>query len=546
VEYVKKYLYDVFAADPEMRAKFGDLSPDDIIFRGGLRVYTTLDPQLQKYAEDAINSTLDREGDPSAALCAVDPRSGEIRAMVGGQDYSQVQYNIAAQGGRQPGSSFKAFVLTTAISNGISPYKTYDSSPTTLEFPDGTKWKVQNAGGSSSSYGTINVYSATVRSVNVVYARIIRDVGPQRVAQMANAMGIKSEIPPYPSIALGTCEVNPLEMASGFGTLANNGSYVPPICVTKVTDADGNIIFENHPQGKQVVREDVAAVVNSILQDVVRYGTGRAARIDRPQAGKTGTTDDFADAWFCGYTPDLSAAVWVGYTEGRISMRSVHGVTVYGGTFPAQIWKKFMEKALADVPASDFPKAEFGEDYDDESEWVTATICTESGMLATPFCPHTETRSYRRGNEPTERCYIHDNQTQRVTVPSVTGMSEGQAASAIRAAGLNPAVNYSYSSASPKGTVIGQSPLGGTSVTPGSTVSINVSQGAAPQSSIPNVVGMSETAAKDSLSSAGFSYKVVYSPADASQVGIVISQFPGGGASAAPGAQVIITVGKAS
>jgi penicillin-binding protein 1A len=543
VEYVKKYLYDVFAADPDIRAKFGDLSPDDIIFRGGLRVYTTLDPTLQKFAEEAIATTLNREGDPSAAICAVDPRSGEIKAMVGGTDYSELQYNIAAQGGRQPGSSFKPFVLTTAISNGMSPYKTYDSSPTTLEFPDGTKWKVGNAEG--SSYGSINVYTATVRSVNVVYARIIRDVGPQRVAQMAQAMGIKSTIPPYPSIALGTSEVNPLEMASALGTLANNGSYVPPVCVTKVTDAEGDIIFENHPKGKQVVREDVAAVVNSILQDAVRYGTGRAARIDRPQAGKTGTTDDYADAWFCGYTPDLSAAVWVGYPEGRIPMRSVHGITVYGGTFPAQIWKKFMEKALENVPPSDFPEAEFDGD-EDESEWVTVTICTESGMVATPFCPHTETRSYRRGEEPTDTCTIHNSQVQKVTVPGVTGMSESAALEAIRGAGLNPVASYAYSNTVARGTVINQSPLSGTSVNTGSSVSITVSQGPAPQTSVPNVVGMSETAAKDTLTGAGFIYKVVYSLSDASQVGMVISQFPGGGASAGPGSQIIITVGKAA
>jgi 1A family penicillin-binding protein len=542
VEYVKKYLYNVFAADPELRAKFGDLSPDDIIFRGGLRVFTTLDLELQRYAEDAIASTLDRAGDPSAALCAVDPRSGEIKAMVGGRDYSQLQYNIAAQGGRQPGSAFKAFVLTTAISNGISPYKTYDSSPTTLEFTDGTKWKVGNAEG--SSYGTINVYTATVRSVNVVYARIIKDVGPQRVAQMAQAMGITSEVPPYPSIALGTSEVNPLEMASAFGTLANNGSYVPPICVTRVTDADGNVVFENHPKGKRVVREDVAAVVNSILQDAVRYGTGRAARIDRPQAGKTGTTDDYADAWFCGYTPDLSAAVWVGYPEGRIPMRSVHGITVYGGTFPAQIWRKFMEKALEGVTASDFPKAEFS-GMDDESDQVSVTICTDSGMKATPFCPHTETRTYRRGEEPTDTCPIHNTQTERVTVPGVTGMSESEAVAAIRGAGLNPAVSYAYSSVAAKGLVIGQSPLAGTTVNVGSSVSVTVSQGAAPQSNVPNVVGSSETAAKEILTAAGFTYKVVYSPTDPSQVGIVISQFPGAGASASPGSQIIITVGKA-
>lgn len=543
VEYVKKYLYNLFAGDDELRAKFGDLAPDDIIFRGGLRVYTTLDPTLQQLAEDAIATTLNQPGDPSAALCAVDPRTGEIKAMVGGKDFSQLQYNIAAQGGRQPGSAFKVFVLTTAISNGISPHKYYDSSPTTLEFPDGTKWKVGNAEG--SSYGSIDVYSATVRSVNVVFARLIRDVGPQRVADMAKAMGIKSKVDPYPAIALGalTNGVNPLEMASACGTLANNGVYVPPTCVTKITDAEGNVLFENQPKGKRVVREDVAAVVNSILQDAVRYGTGRAARIGRPQAGKTGTTDDYADAWFVGYTPDLSAAVWVGYPEGLISMRSVHGITVYGGTFPAQIWRKFMEAALANVPPSDFPKAEFGWDDEGEEDTVSVTVCTQSGMLATSFCPHTETRTFTRGEEPTQQCPLHSTADQ-VVVPTVTGMAESGAVAAIENAGLNAVVSHAYSNSVPSGIVINQSPLGGTTVVPGSPVALTVSQGPAPQSTVPNVVGMAETSAKETLSSAGFTYKVVYSPSSDSQVGVVISQFPGGGASASPGAQVIITVGK--
>jgi penicillin-binding protein 1A len=543
VEYVKKYLYNLFAGDQDLRAKFGDLSPDDIIFRGGLRVYTTLDPTLQDYAEQAINTTLDRPGDPSAALCAVDPRTGEIKAMVGGKDFTELQYNIAAQGGRQPGSAFKVFVLTTAISNGISPYKTYDSTPTTLEFPDGTKWKVRNAG--SGGYGTINVYSATIRSVNVVFARLIRDVGPQRVAQMAQTMGITTPIDPYPSIALGalTNGVNPLEMASAVGTLANNGVYVAPTCVTKITDAEGNILYESHPNGKRVVREDVAAVVNSILQDVVKYGTGRSASIGRPQAGKTGTTDNYADAWFVGYTPDLSAAVWVGHTEGLIPMTSVHGMTVFGGTFPAQIWRKFMQNALADVPPTSFPSAEFGYEQE-ESEWVTRSICDESGLLATPYCPHTESRSYRRGEQPTTYCNIHSETAQQAVVPSVLGMGEANARSAISGAGLNPAVSYAYSNSVAKGIVISQSPLGGTTVNAGSSVSISVSQGGAPQSNVPGVVGMSETSAKETLSAAGFTYKVVYSPTDETQVGIVISQFPGGGAPAGPGSQVIITVGK--
>jgi penicillin-binding protein 1A len=544
VEYVKKDLYRTFASDINLRAKFGDLSPDDIIFRGGLRIYTTLDLQLQRYAEYAVNSTLDEEGDPAAALCAVDPRSGEIKAMVGGKDYSEQQYNIAAQGGRQPGSAFKVFVLTTAISNGISPYKYYDSSPTTLEFPDGTKWKVSNAEG--SSYGEISLYTATVRSVNVVFARLIRDVGAQRVAQMAQAMGITSPIDPYPAIALGalTNGVNPLEMASACGTLANNGVHNDPICVTKVTDAAGNIIFENHPNGKRVVREDVAAVVNSILKDVVRHGTGRAADIDRPQAGKTGTTDNYADAWFVGYTPELSAAVWVGYPQGLVPMRSVHGITVYGGTFPAQIWAKFMKRALADVPASDFAKAEFGEEEEAE-DWVSVKICTESGMVATKYCPNTETRYFQRGEEPTETCPLHRTPTSRqVTVPSVVGMTEVAAVSVLKSAGFKPSVSYASSNTAPKGSVISQSPLGGTPADSGATVSITVSSGQSSENRVPDVVGMDETTAKDTLSKAGFTYRVIYSPTDSERIGKVISQFPGMGSSAKAGSQVIITVGK--
>jgi beta-lactam-binding protein with PASTA domain len=199
---------------------------------------------------------------------------------------------------------------------------------------------------------------------------------------------------------------------------------------------------------------------------------------------------------------------------------------------------------LADVPASDFPEAEFGGEDEEESEWVSVTVCTESEMKATPFCPHTETRSFRRDDAPTVPCNIHNTQAQLVKVPGVTGMNESEALATIRGAGLNPAVNYAYSSTASKGTVIGQSPLAGTSVSSGSSVAITVSQGESSRSSVPGVVGMTETAAKETLSAAGLTYKVVYSPVDPSQVGIVISQFPGAGATAVPGSQVIITVGK--
>lgn len=203
-----------------------------------------------------------------------------------------------------------------------------------------------------------------------------------------------------------------------------------------------------------------------------------------------------------------------------------------------------MEKALKGVPPTDFPKAEFG--GEEEEEMVTVTVCTESQLLATPNCPHTETRTYRRGEQPTDYCTIHA-EGERVAVPSVTGMEEAEARAALQAAGLVPSVTYSYSSVYSQGVVMGQAPQAGTMVSPGSTVVINVSKGPLSQTPIPNVVGMAETAAKDALSAAGFNYKVVYQPTlKPEEVGLVIRQFPVGGASASPGSQVIITVGKKS
>jgi len=542
VEYVKKSLYNLFAGNDRLRARFGNLSPDDIIFRGGLRVYTTLDLRMQDYAEKAISSTLNRPNDPSAALVAVDPRTGEIKAMVGGKDFTEQQYNIAAQGGRQPGSAFKVFVLTAALNMGISPHKTYDSTPTTLTLPDGTKWKVSNAGG--GSYGTIDLYTATVRSVNVVFARLIMDVGPNRVIQIASSMGIKSPLEPRYAIALGglTHGVNPLEMASAFGTLATGGLRVEPTAITRITDYEGNVIYEHDPKPVRVLREDLAQTVNKILQDAVNYGTGREARIGRPQAGKTGTTDNFTDAWFVGYTPDLSAAVWVGYPQGLIPMRNVHGITVYGGTFPAQIWRKFMEKALADVPPTDFTQAK--PKTEESSEYVTVRICSESGKLATPYCPRTETRTFRRGEEPTEYCDVHTEQGAMVRVPAVVGMTEAGATAALQEAGLKVSVNYVYTSQYPAGTVVDQSPMGGAAVKEGTVVYITVSKGVRPKAVVPNVVGMTEEQARQALQAEGFSCRVVYVPKNESLKGIVVSQFPGAGTELGPGSQVIITVGS--
>ncbi len=516
---------------------------DDALFRGGLRVYTTVDLNVQSIAEEAIANILDEPGDPTASIVVLDPRTGQIKAMVGGQDFTASQYNIAAQGGRQPGSAFKIFVLAAALSIGISPEKTYDSSNTTLDFPDGTKWKVQNNEG--SSYGEVTLREGTIRSINVVYARLIKDVGVQRVVSMARDMGITSPVNANPAIAIGGLEhgVNPLEMASAYGTLANNGVHCDPIAVTKVTDAEGNVLLENDVTSRQVLRQDVADTENELLQEVVSSGTGRSADIGRPQAGKTGSTDNNADAWFCGYTPDLCAAVWVGYPEGLVPMTSVHGMTVYGGTFPAQIWRYVMQRALEGVEPTAFPQAS---SMGDASDMQTVTICPESGLLATQYCPNPESRSMPASEVPTRQCNIHTYDTSMVLVPSVGGMTTASATRVLSAQGFAVQEYHVPSSSASPGTVIDQSPGGGTRARQGSTVTITVSDGPAASSHVPGVVGLTEANAINTIMGAGFNAKVYYTPSSADKVGIVISQYPGGGSNASPGAEVLITVGKAS
>ncbi len=528
-EYVTQYL----------KQQFGD----EAVFRGGLRVYTTVDLGVQAIAEEAIANILDEPGDPTASIVVLDPRTGHIKAMVGGRDFTASQYNIAAQGGRQPGSAFKVFVLAAALSIGISPEKMYDSSNTTLEFPDGTKWKVQNNEG--ASYGEVSLREGTIRSINVVYARLIKDVGVQRVVSMARDMGITSPVNANPAIAIGGLEhgVNPLEMASAYGTLANNGVHCDPIAVTKVTDAEGNVLLENDVKSRQVLRPEVANLENELLQEVVSSGTGRSAQIGRPQAGKTGSTDDNTDAWFCGYTPDLVAAVWVGYPEGRVPMRSVHGITVYGGTFPAQIWRYVMSRALENVEPTPFPEAAHTED---ESDMQTVLICPDSGLLATEYCPHPETRTMRADEVPTRYCDIHTYDSSMALVPSVGGMTAAGATRVLSAAGFAVQERHVPSASASPGTVIDQSPGGGTRAKQGSTVTITVSDGPAASSQVPNVVGMTEANAINTLTGAGFSAKVYYTPSSADKADIVISQYPGGGSNASPGAEILITVGKAS
>jgi len=472
VEHVKLTLIDKYGAN--------------MVYRGGLRIHTTIDLRLQGIAEDAIWNTLNEPGDPSGALASIDPKNGYIKALVGGRDFNTNKFNLATQSKRCPGSSFKAVALVSALENNIPPSRSYDaSSPRYIKLADET-WRVENYEGRQFS-GSMSIIEATVWSVNVVYAQLAMDVGAGKVAETAQKLGVTSNVPPYPAIAIGGLPegVSPLEMASVYATLANDGVYMKPIAITKVTDAQGNLIEQAKIEGKAVISKNVARTANNILKQVISRGTGSRADIGRPAAGKTGTAEYKQDAWFVGHTPDLATAVWMGYPEGSITMDYVHGYPPYGGSLPAIMWQRFMSAALEGVPPSDFPGAE---NIPGGGE-VMVSICTESGLLANPACPSTKDKWFTAGQEPKDYCNIHTQPAQTtqppadqphdgsVSVAGVEGQSLGSATSILTGQGLVVVFSKQTSETVPKDYVISQSPGAGSSAQPGSTVTLVVSDG---------------------------------------------------------------------
>jgi penicillin-binding protein 1A len=326
---------------------------------GGLRIHTTIDPRLQKIANRAMENTLNLSTDPASAVVSINPSNGAIRAMTAVVPGKQnIQFNLAAQGRRQSGSSFKTFVLVEAIRQGISPSTQYSSSPFHWQ-PDPLSEAWDVATYSNSYLGRVPISTATLASDNTVYARLTLDVGPENVARTARKMGIKTKLLPVPSIGLGSNSVSPLEMASAYATLAAGGIYSKPMAIRKVVLADGRVDRRSGwgvSQRKRVLSDGVAYEVTKILHANMTGGTGTGAYYGDPSsAGKTGTTDEHVDAWFAGYTPRASTVVWVGYPNAQIEMSSVHGITVAGGTFPATIWNLFMSQAFEGVAYRSWP-----------------------------------------------------------------------------------------------------------------------------------------------------------------------------------------------
>jgi penicillin-binding protein 1A len=371
---------------------------------GGLRVYTTIDPRLQRAAKQAIHETLPYKDDPAAAVVSINPANGAIRAMTAETPgKSGNQFNLASQALRQPGSTFKPFVLAAAIEQGMNPSSTYYSSapfhcdalPWCIPAWDVTTYDHSYA-------GSISVESATLKSDNTVYAQLTLDVGPDKVAEMAQRLGVTTKLKPVASIGLGSVVVSPLDMASAYATFAAGGIYSKPMAITKVVLPGGKVDEDagwGKPRRKRVITDGIAYEVTRILEENVQAGTGTGANIGKPAAGKTGTTSDHADGWFCGYTPNLQTTVWIGYTRGEVPMLSVHGVAVAGGNFPATIWHLFMLKATEGLPYisfslprdypeyGDFTRGHYGYSYDpnaDSGSSYSAPASTTGPAKPTP------------------------------------------------------------------------------------------------------------------------------------------------------------------
>jgi len=490
VRYPYPYFVDYFKQWFLSNPAFGETREDRyrLLFTGGLRITTTLDPRMQAAAQTAVRSVLSYPGDPSGAMTVIDPRTGYVKAMVGGKDNDywdaesgDGRVNLATGGstGRQAGSSFKPFALVAALENGISP-STVFAAPSSIEIPldYGQVWDVSNAEG--SGYGSLTLEQATVSSVNTVFAQLIDLLGPQAVIDAARRMGIrcclrtsqpKRPLLPYLSAVLGTNEVNTLEMSSAYGTLATGGQHVNPIPVISITDSRGGLLWQAGPKPRQVIDPAVASAADQILQKVVLYGTGTAANIGRPQIGKTGTAQDYHDAWFVGAIPQLVAAVWVGFPQGQISMAPpTTRITVFGGTWPAQIWRNFMLKAALSYEVREFPTPEVN------YVAVAVDVTQDPSCLPNQYTlpQNIQTLQFIGGTEPTQTCTTPTS-IQSVLVPSVVGLSQAGAMTLLGDAGFYVRVLVETST-QPPGTVISQSPAAGVSAYQTSTVTITVSK----------------------------------------------------------------------
>jgi penicillin-binding protein 1A len=508
------------------------------VFGGGLNVQSTIDLRLQKLARRAIGTVLKEPNGPSAALVSIRPSTGEVVAMYGGDNFRQSQFNLAVQGERQPGSSFKPFVLATALKQGISPVTTLPSKPVLIFIGD-KYWPVHNY--ENAYMGSADLATATVVSDNSIFAQLTQLVGPANVARTAHELGITRHLNPYFAIGLGADAVSPLEMARAFSAFANEGRRVDgsafgnrPRAIARVDNAQGKLVENNRPVNRVILNRDQDALLTSILEDVVRSGTGkRAGLADRVVAGKTGTTENYGDAWFVGYTPQLVTAVWVGYPNTLKPMLSeYHGQAVAGGTFPADIWHAFNQLALAGTKPESFPTYSYQYSTAKRVVWRDGVLQLDNG-----HCRDTELVSYFVGRGPgrTANCKINE-----VDVPLVVGMSLARARIRLGAQPLTPNVVYKPARAKQRlDLVLDQFPRKGrlSSYDKVTLVLAKPLHGV-----VPKVTGLSLNDARRRLRGRGL-VVTVERFADG-RPGRVLAQMPIAGVAAAPRMKIMLVVGR--
>ena len=386
LEYVLQYLEAQFGAD--------------LVFKGGLHVYTTLSPVLQLKAESSLReglralqtrraSAADKDAPPperpEGALLALEPQTGYIRAMVGGYDFFKSEFNRAVQARRQPGSAFKPFVYMAALESGQTPASVVDDSPIQYPLAGGKIWRPDNY--DRKFRGPITYQQALEESINVAAIRVQERTGIRRTVDIARRLGVDSPLVENLSIALGTSDLTLLELTSAYGALANQGMWIRPTAIRYILDAQHKLLEENVPQGRQALPPDLAYVITHMMEGTVERGTGQAAKaLGRPVAAKTGTTNDYSNAWFIGFTPTLATGVWVGYDRPRSL-----GKDETGSRVAVPIWTAFMKEALAGKPVEDFPVPE-------------GVVVMPVDLSASGTCAKLVPMAFLAGTEPRSPC----------------------------------------------------------------------------------------------------------------------------------------------
>lgn len=401
------------------------------VYEGGLKVYTTLDLRLQRAAELALETNLcrleeirkygarrcfeptenasglrDEQYTPyvQGAVVAVDPSNGYVKAMVGGRSFEESEFNRALQSKRQPGSAFKPFIYVAAMDNDYNPCDTIVDEPVTFVGAEGRPWSPQNY--ERDFRGTMTLRYALQQSINIPAIKLMRQLGPTTVADYAKRMGLRTKIGNDLSEALGTCDVSLLDLTSSLAVLANEGIRAEPLMVLRVEDKEGRVLERNVPRTHEVLSAQTSYIVTNMMRSVVDHGTGYGARARgfySPAAGKTGTTDDFTDAWFVGYTPELMVGVWVGFDK-----KKTLGSGMSGSVAALPIWTDIMLEASRLYAFTDFVQP---------PGVVQVEICKQSGLLAFEGCPEKTVEIFREGEEPNEFCYVHAGRELRRESP---------------------------------------------------------------------------------------------------------------------------------